>query len=72
MAGIPKHAKASCVQANVVVTVIIARDASMHSGAVDCVGFSARRASASQITKAAPPTQSAGATEAYYVKTTPG
>jgi hypothetical protein len=36
MAGIPKHAKASCVQASVVATVIVARDASMHSGAVDC------------------------------------
>jgi len=37
MAGIPKHAKASCVQANVVVTVIVARDASTQSGAVDCL-----------------------------------
>jgi hypothetical protein len=29
--------KASCVQANVVVTVIVARNASAHSGAADCV-----------------------------------
>jgi len=45
MAGITKPAKASCAQANVVVTVIVARDDWMQSGAVDCVGFSARRAS---------------------------
>ena len=37
MARLTKPAKASCVQANVVVTVIVARDASMHSGAVDGV-----------------------------------
>ena len=37
MARITKPAKASCGQANGVVTVIVARDASMPHGAVDCV-----------------------------------